>query len=94
MFSASACPARTLLPDRLTTVGKLAANLGIRFEIIGISDLFKEFTSALDPLFAGLAPDITEENIQSRIRGNLLMALSNKYSARSCSRQGISPKWP
>ncbi len=60
---------------------KLAANLGIRFEIIGISDLFKEFTSALDPLFAGLAPDITEENIQSRIRGNLLMALSNKYSA-------------
>jgi NAD+ synthetase len=60
---------------------KLAANLGIRFEIIGISDLFKEFTSALDPLFTGLAPDITEENIQSRIRGNLLMALSNKYSA-------------
>ena len=60
---------------------KLAANLGIRFEIIGISELFKEFTTALDPLFAGLAPDLTEENIQSRIRGVLLMALSNKYSA-------------
>ena len=60
---------------------KLAANLGIRFEIIGISELFKEFSTALDPLFAGLAPDLTEENIQSRIRGVLLMALSNKYSA-------------
>jgi NAD+ synthase (glutamine-hydrolysing) len=60
---------------------KLAANLGIRFEIIPISGLFKEYTEALAPLFAGLPPDITEENIQSRIRGNLLMALSNKFSA-------------
>ena len=60
---------------------KLAANLGIRFEIIPISGLFKEYTEALGPLFTGLAPDITEENIQSRIRGTLLMALSNKFSA-------------
>ena len=60
---------------------QLAANLGIRFELIGISDLFKEYTHALHPLFEGLAPDITEENIQSRIRGNLLMALSNKFGA-------------
>jgi NAD+ synthetase len=60
---------------------KLAANLGIRFEIIPISGLFAEFTRALDPLFQGLAPDLTEENIQSRIRGNLLMALSNKFGA-------------
>jgi NAD+ synthetase len=60
---------------------QLAANLGIRFETIGISGLFKEFTHALDPLFAGLKPDTTEENIQSRIRGDLLMALSNKFSA-------------
>ncbi len=60
---------------------KLAANLGIRFEVIGISGLFQEFTRALDPLFAGLKPDTTEENIQSRIRGTLLMALSNKFSA-------------
>ena len=60
---------------------KLAANLGIRFEIIPISGLFKEYTEALGPLFTGLEPDITEENIQSRIRGNLLMALSNKFSA-------------
>jgi NAD+ synthetase len=60
---------------------QLAANLGIRFEVIGISSLFAEFTHTLDPLFAGMKPDTTEENIQSRIRGCLLMALSNKYSA-------------
>ena len=60
---------------------QLASNLGIRFELIGISGLFQEFTKALEPLFAGLPPDITEENIQSRVRGNLLMALSNKFGA-------------
>jgi NAD+ synthetase len=59
----------------------LAANLGIRYDVIGISDLFAEYTRALQPLFAGMKPDTTEENIQSRIRGCLLMALSNKYSA-------------
>ena len=60
---------------------KLAANLGIRFEVIGISGLFGEYTQALEPLFAGLKPDTTEENIQSRIRGTLMMALSNKFSS-------------
>src|ERR1019366_4893774 len=60
---------------------ELAANLGIRFEIIGISGLFSEFTRALEPQFAGTKPDTTEENIQSRIRGSLLMALSNKFGA-------------
>jgi NAD+ synthase (glutamine-hydrolysing) len=60
---------------------RLAANLGIRFELIGISGLFEEYTQALQPLFEGLKPDTTEENIQSRIRGTLMMALSNKFSA-------------
>ena len=60
---------------------RLAANLEIRFELIEISALFREFKHALDPLFKGFAPDITEENIQSRIRGDLLMALSNKFGA-------------
>jgi NAD+ synthetase len=60
---------------------RLAANLGIRYEVIGISGLFAEFTRALEPLFAKTKPDTTEENIQSRIRGVLLMALSNKFSA-------------
>jgi NAD+ synthetase len=60
---------------------RLAANLGIRFELIGISGLFGEYTQALGPLFEGMKPDTTEENIQSRIRGTLMMALSNKFSA-------------
>ena len=60
---------------------ELAANLGIHFEVIPISGLFAEFTRSLEPLFAGTSPDTTEENIQSRIRGCLLMALSNKFSA-------------
>jgi NAD+ synthetase len=60
---------------------KLAASLGIRYEVIGIEGLFDEYTRALGPLFAGLKPDTTEENIQSRIRGGLLMALSNKFQA-------------
>jgi NAD+ synthetase len=60
---------------------QLAADLGIRFEVIGISGLFAEFTHALEPLFAGRAQDITEENLQPRIRATLLMALSNKLGA-------------
>jgi NAD+ synthase (glutamine-hydrolysing) len=60
---------------------QLAANLGIRFETISISSIFAEYTRALDPFFAGLSPDLTEENIQPRIRGTLLMALSNKFNA-------------
>jgi NAD+ synthetase len=59
----------------------LAANLGIRFDVIGISGLFNEFQQALAPQFEGLKADLTEENIQSRIRGCLLMACSNKFGA-------------
>ncbi|MDR3798715.1 MAG: NAD+ synthase, partial [Terracidiphilus sp.] len=60
---------------------RLAANLGIRFETISIRSLFAEFTQALEPVFHGMKEDITEENIQPRIRGTLLMALSNKFGA-------------
>jgi NAD+ synthetase len=60
---------------------RLAENLGIRYEIIPISGLFDEYLKALDPLFAGFKPDITEENLQARIRGTLWMALSNKFGA-------------
>jgi len=60
---------------------RLASDLGIRFELISITELFREFTHTLEPLFAGMAEDITEENIQPRIRGTLLMALSNKLGA-------------
>jgi NAD+ synthetase len=60
---------------------RLAANLGIRYEIIPITGLFHEYTKALEPLFAGMKADITEENLQARIRGTLWMALSNKFGA-------------
>jgi NAD+ synthase (glutamine-hydrolysing) len=59
----------------------LAANLGIRFELIGISDLFQQYTQALEPLFQGTQSGLAEENLQARIRGNLLMALSNKFGS-------------
>jgi NAD+ synthetase len=58
---------------------KLAENLGCDFEIINISGAMDAYHAALVPLFAGLAEDATEQNIQARIRGNLLMALSNKF---------------
>jgi NAD+ synthase/NAD+ synthase (glutamine-hydrolysing) len=59
----------------------LAQNLGIRFEVIDIQPMFDAFRAALRPAFAGLPEDVTEENLQSRIRGTLLMALSNKFCA-------------
>jgi len=60
---------------------ELARHLGIHFEEIAIDDLFDGYKQALDPLFHGLEEDETEENIQARIRGNLLMALSNKFDS-------------
>jgi NAD+ synthase/NAD+ synthase (glutamine-hydrolysing) len=59
----------------------LAGNLGIRFEIAPINDAYTTALASLQPLFNGAAPDVTEENIQSRLRGLTLMALSNKWNA-------------
>jgi NAD+ synthase/NAD+ synthase (glutamine-hydrolysing) len=60
---------------------QLANNLRIRYETISISPIFDEFRKTLDPMFGGLPQDFTEENIQSRLRGSTLMALSNKFGA-------------
>jgi NAD+ synthase (glutamine-hydrolysing) len=60
---------------------ELAKNLDIRFEILKISNIFEEYKSTLRDVFKGHPEDVTEENIQSRIRGSLLMALSNKFGA-------------
>src|SRR2546422_887454 len=57
----------------------LAQNLGVRFLTLPITPIFQAYTSALAPVFKGRQPDVTEVNLQARIRGNLLMALSNKY---------------
>ena len=59
----------------------LAENLGIRFETIAIADAVVAAETALGPIFAGRAPDVTEENIQARVRGVLMMALSNKFGS-------------
>jgi NAD+ synthase (glutamine-hydrolysing) len=59
----------------------LAKNLGIRFELLPIADICKSYLNTLQGVFAGLKEDVTEENIQARTRGSLLMALSNKFNA-------------
>ena len=59
----------------------LAKNLGIWCEQIRIGDIFNAYLAGLKPAFANRAPDVTEENMQARIRGSLLMALSNKFGA-------------
>jgi len=59
----------------------LASNLGIETIALPITDIMKAFEENLDRAFLGLPADVTEENIQARIRGNLLMALSNKYGS-------------
>ena len=60
---------------------QLAQNLGIQWELIPINDIFQQHLKALEPILKVYPPDITEENLQSRIRGALLMALSNKLGA-------------
>lgn len=75
------------MPSQYSSTGsvddsrKLAANLGVRFETMPIAGLYEEYTHTLEPLFAGTRPDLTEENLQSRIRATLMMALSNKFSS-------------
>ncbi len=59
----------------------LAKNLGIRFELLCITEPFESYRKTLKNVFAGYKEDTTEENIQSRIRGGLLMAMSNKFGA-------------
>ncbi len=73
------------LPSRYSSAGSvndaqaLAENLGIEFQIIPIHDIFQAHLKTLGPFFEGLQEDVTEQNIQARIRGNLLMALANKF---------------
>jgi NAD+ synthetase len=59
----------------------LAKRLGVRFEVVAIKDGYETMLSTLSPLFAGYNPDTTEENLQSRLRGLVLMALSNKFNS-------------
>ena len=72
-------PSRFNLAETKSDAALVARNLGIAFHEIPIQGLFEEFLKTLEPLFQGTPPNIAEENLQARIRGNLLMALSNKF---------------
>ena len=60
---------------------EMAVILGVRYDELDIKPTFDAYLTTLDGLFKGLPPDTTEENLQARIRGNLLMALSNKFGS-------------
>ena len=68
-------------PGSIEDARALARNLGIRFELLPITDICKSYQCVLKDVFAGMKEDVTEENIQARARGSLLMALSNKFNA-------------
>jgi len=68
-------------PGSIKDARALAKNLGIRFELLSINSVVEAYRETLKEVFAGHKEDVTEENIQSRARGTLLMALSNKFGA-------------
>jgi NAD+ synthase (glutamine-hydrolysing) len=72
-------PSRYNSSETRSDAQKLAENLGIRFLEIPIQELFEGYLKILEKEFAGLSPNMAEENLQARIRGNLLMAFSNKF---------------
>ena len=75
------------MPSEYSSLGsiedarKLAKNLGVRFELLPVHNVFAQYQEVLKRLFAGTPFGLAEENLQSRIRGTLLMALSNKFGA-------------
>lgn len=75
------------LPSQFSSQGSLddarilAANLGIQYDVVAIQPAFEAVKGLLKPVFAGRAEDTTEENIQARLRGVILMAMSNKFGS-------------
>jgi NAD+ synthase (glutamine-hydrolysing) len=65
----------------LDDAAEMARRLGVRYDVIPIGPVFDAFRAALAPQFAGRVADVTEENLQARVRGTLLMALSNKFGS-------------
>jgi len=76
-----AMPARYSSGGSLTDAEALAKNLGIRYEVLPIEPPFLAVEKQLEKVFAGTKPNEAEENVQSRLRGVTLMALSNKFGA-------------
>ena len=74
-----AMPSAITSSSSIEDAKRLAENLGIEFKVIPIVDAVNAYTKMLSEEFKDTTPDVTEENIQARIRGNVLMALSNKF---------------
>ncbi|MFN2168411.1 MAG: NAD+ synthase [Anaerolineae bacterium] len=74
-------PSRYSSEESREDASRLADNLGIQFLTVPIDDTFQAYLDMLADPFAGQEPDVTEENLQARIRGNILMALSNKFGS-------------
>jgi NAD+ synthase (glutamine-hydrolysing) len=72
-------PSRYSSPGSKSDAEALARNLGIQFQVIPIEKVFSSYLETLAEPFKDTQPDVTEENIQARIRGNILFALSNKF---------------
>jgi NAD+ synthase (glutamine-hydrolysing) len=72
-------PTRYSASESMRDSKLLAENLGIHFQVIEIEETFAQYKKMLAPVFDGMPEDVTEENLQARIRGNILMALSNKF---------------
>ncbi len=75
-----AMPSRYSSDHSIADARRLAENLGIAFHVVPIRDVHQAYEQTLSDVFAGMSPDITEENLQSRTRGALLMAMSNKFN--------------
>ncbi len=78
---ALAMPSPFSSPESVEDAADVASRLGMRMEVRPIDEVFEAYRSTLRPLFEGRPEDVTEENIQARIRGNLLMAISNKFGS-------------
>ena len=76
-----AMPSPYSSPESVEDAREVARRLGVRFDEIRIDDVFKAYLSALDDVFRDTQENVAEENLQARIRGNLLMALSNKFGS-------------
>jgi NAD+ synthase (glutamine-hydrolysing) len=75
-----AMPSRFSSDHSINDARDLAANLGIEFHVVPIKDVHDQYESLLTPFWKGKPRDVTEENLQARIRGGILMAFSNKYN--------------
>jgi NAD+ synthase (glutamine-hydrolysing) len=76
-----AMPSRYSSSESLEDAREVAGRLGVRLDEVGIEPAFAAYLDTLEKEFAGTEPGIAEENLQARIRGNLLMALSNKFGS-------------